>query len=44
MDLIESREDGEDIASRILKKKGVATLSELSLDDIQKAIEWLTNG
>lgn len=41
IDLIDAREDGEDLVGRILKKKGVATLSELEPDDVQKAVEWL---
>jgi len=43
LDLVESREDGEELVGKILKKKGLTALNELQPDDVQKAIEWLTN-
>jgi hypothetical protein len=44
MELIGEREDGQDLGSRMMKKAGVSTLSELTADQVEKAIEWLTNG
>ena len=41
LDLVSSREDGEDLLSRMLKKAGVATISDLSSEQVGKAIEWL---
>lgn len=40
-DLINDREDADDIETMLLDRGGVDDLAELTLDQIRKAIEWL---
>tara|TARA_R100001086_G_scaffold169725_1_gene92482 strand:+ start:565 stop:1386 length:822 start_codon:yes stop_codon:yes gene_type:complete len=42
IDLINRDPDGEAKAAKMLKRAEVATLSELTQDQVQKAIEWLS--
>ncbi len=43
MALIDERDDGPDLLGRICKKKKVGTLNELTSEEVEGAIEWLTN-
>ena len=43
IDLLNEREDGEALASKMLKRAGVATLSELTTEQVEKGIAWLSN-
>lgn len=41
LDLLAAREDGDELGARMLKKAEVATISDLSTDQVGKALEWL---